>query len=76
MRTTTMLEVMAEVGALARGESKTARDADACMLRLRELADEAWYGATDSRREALRSAAVFAILALHAHDAEAVKAGA
>ncbi len=73
MRTTTMLEVMAEVGVLAR-DLETNGDAGAHHVEVASTHVEiARHAAGDGRRVALKAAAARAILALHAHDAEAAK---
>ena len=76
MRETTLLEVMAEVSqctnaAVANGAD--ARSADDLVGEIVDDAEEALEASGDSRRRALIRAASFAILALHAHDAEAAK---
>jgi hypothetical protein len=78
MRTTTLLEVMAEVGALARHHADVYdKTGPTEALRvLRDHVNAARGKAEHDRREHLTQAAAWAILALHAHDAEAAKAGA
>ena len=72
MKTTTLLEVMTEAREIeARGDGMIAH-----IATLNERAKTAWSGGAEERRGALLSAAARAILALHAHDAEAAKEGA
>lgn len=76
MRETTLLEVMAEVSrwmqaAVANGVDS--REASDLVGEVVDDAEEALEASGDSRRRALIRAASFALLALHAHDAEAAK---
>jgi hypothetical protein len=78
MKTTTMLEVMAEVGVLARHHADV-YDKTGPVEALRCLRDHvgaARSKAEHDRREHLMQAAAWALLALHAHDVESAKAGA
>lgn len=75
MKTTTLLEVMADVGALARHHADVHdKTGEVEALRcLRDHVDCARGKAAHDRREHLLQAAAWAILALHAHDAEAAQ---
>lgn len=71
MRTTTMLEVMAEVGTEVRREDVSRLNATEWIDRADSYIEDAYVGRGPDRRKALVAAASYAILALHAHDAEA-----
>lgn len=66
MKTATLLEVMAEVGATARDRTDLTDNVEAMY----KHAHRAWSSAlnNDEFRTQLKGAAVRAILALHAHD--------
>lgn len=75
MRDTTLLEVMAEVGETTRRLDGCNDSTEARVVTLDCFVSEARSLRGDKRRNALRLAAAMAVLALHAHDAEAAKAG-
>lgn len=73
MKTSTLLEVMAEVGATAREVEADGADLTDNVEALYAHAQRAWSSAlnTEEFRAQLKGAAARAIVALHAHDAEA-----
>lgn len=75
MRETTLLEVMAEVGIAAEENQDLLSGTDELMGMVRLYVSEADARSGAQRRSAINRIAAFAILALHAHDAEAAKAG-
>jgi hypothetical protein len=75
MKTTTLLEVMAEVGIAAEENKDLLSGAEDLMDMVRLYVSEADARRGAQRRSAMSRIAAYAILALHAHDAEAAKAG-
>lgn len=76
MKTTTLLEVMAEVSRLVESRRAIVTMDPGDLVEAVMMAAKAARNESGSERGAsLKSAAAWAILALHAHDAEAAKAG-
>lgn len=74
MKTTTLLEVMADVAHMAAGLDVDGQPAGSLAASLASHAETAAERRGSDRRLALKYAAALAILALHAHDAEAAQA--
>lgn len=75
MRETTLLEVMAEVVIAAQENEGLLSGVDDLMDMVRLYVTESDNGTPAQRRAAMNRIAAFAVLAVHAHDAEAAKAG-
>ena len=74
MKISTLLDVMAEVGALVPRFASRNEDADTRLSALVALVEAARTRRGWMQRAAIKMAAAYAILALHAHDVESSKA--